>query len=87
VSNELERMWKEAVMASFKVLSRHFPGGTAETTKNLSQDSWSLGRDLNLGPTEHEAEELTTKLRCSVLYVLNIPQAMNNVQHNPLKMH
>jgi hypothetical protein len=30
VSDELERMWKEAVMAYFKVLSRHFPGGTEE---------------------------------------------------------
>jgi hypothetical protein len=30
VNNELESMWKEAVMAQFKVLSRHLPGGTDE---------------------------------------------------------
>jgi hypothetical protein len=28
VNNELERMWKETVVAQFKVLSRHLPGGT-----------------------------------------------------------
>jgi hypothetical protein len=27
---ELERIWKEAVMAQFNVLSRHLPGGTEE---------------------------------------------------------
>jgi hypothetical protein len=37
--DELERMWKEAVVAYFKVLSRHSPGGTEENTKTLSQDS------------------------------------------------
>jgi hypothetical protein len=30
VNNELERMWKEAVVAKFMVLSRHLPGGTKE---------------------------------------------------------
>jgi hypothetical protein len=30
VNNELERKWKEAVVAQFKVLSRHLPGGTKE---------------------------------------------------------
>jgi hypothetical protein len=33
VINELERIWKEAVMALFKVLSRYFPGGTEENYK------------------------------------------------------
>jgi hypothetical protein len=28
MKDELERMWKEAVMAYFKVLSRNSPGGT-----------------------------------------------------------
>jgi hypothetical protein len=31
-----ERMWKEAVMGLFLVLSQYLPGGTEE---NLSQDS------------------------------------------------
>jgi hypothetical protein len=30
VNNELERMWEEAVMAQFKVISWHSPGGTDE---------------------------------------------------------
>jgi hypothetical protein len=33
VNNELERMWKEAVMAKFKVLSQHLPGRTEENHK------------------------------------------------------
>jgi hypothetical protein len=32
VNNELERMWKEMVMASFEAMSCHFPGRTQETT-------------------------------------------------------
>jgi hypothetical protein len=28
MNNELERIWKEAVVASYKVLSQHLPGGT-----------------------------------------------------------
>jgi hypothetical protein len=30
VNDELERMWKEEVMAYLSVLSRHFPGRTEE---------------------------------------------------------
>jgi hypothetical protein len=30
VNDELEKIWKEAVMAYFKVLSWHSPGGTEE---------------------------------------------------------
>jgi hypothetical protein len=51
---------------NFNVLSRHSPGGTEKTTKNLSQDSWSLGRDLNPGPPEYGAGVLTTRPRRSV---------------------
>jgi hypothetical protein len=36
-----------------KVPSQHFPGGNEENHK--SQDSRSLGQDLNLGPPEYEA--------------------------------
>jgi hypothetical protein len=36
VNNELERMWKEAVVAQFKVLSQHLlGGGTEENHKKL----------------------------------------------------
>jgi hypothetical protein len=30
MNNELETMWKEAVMAAFKVISWHLPRGTEE---------------------------------------------------------
>jgi hypothetical protein len=36
---------------------------TEETMKNLSQDSWSQGRDLNPGPPKYEAGVLTTRPR------------------------
>jgi hypothetical protein len=51
--NELKRMWKEVVVASFKVLA-HFPGETAKATKNLRENSRSLGLYLSPGPPEHE---------------------------------
>jgi hypothetical protein len=40
--NELGRIWREAVMASFKVLSRNLPGGTEEDHGNFSQDNKKL---------------------------------------------
>jgi hypothetical protein len=37
VNNKLERIWKEAVVAYFKVLSWHLPEGLRKTTKTISQ--------------------------------------------------
>jgi hypothetical protein len=37
-----------------------------KTTKILSQDSWSLGRDLNPGLPEYEAGVLTTQPKRSI---------------------
>jgi hypothetical protein len=37
MNNQLERIWKEAVMVLFKVLSWHLPGGNTENhTKSQS---------------------------------------------------
>jgi hypothetical protein len=36
VNNELERIWKEAVVASVEVLSRHLFGGTEENKDRKS---------------------------------------------------
>jgi hypothetical protein len=58
VNDELEKMWKEAVVA-FKLLSRYFSEGTDEYHET-PQDSRSLGRELNPGPPEYEAGVLTT---------------------------
>jgi hypothetical protein len=40
--------------------------GLTKTTRNLSQDSRPLGRDLNTGPSKYEAGVLTTQSRHSV---------------------
>jgi hypothetical protein len=40
--------------------------GLRKTKKNLSQDRWSLDRDINPGHPEHEAGVITTQPRHSV---------------------
>jgi hypothetical protein len=40
--------------------------GLRKTTKNLSQDSWSPDRDINLGLPKHEAVVPTNQPRRSV---------------------
>jgi hypothetical protein len=39
---------------------------------NFSQDSWSLGQDLNPGPPKYEAGVLTTRSQCLVLFLLHL---------------
>jgi hypothetical protein len=58
-------IWKERVVASFKVLSRHLPGGLRKTW-SISQDSRPPGQILNPGPPEQEVQVLTTQRRRSV---------------------
>jgi hypothetical protein len=65
VSDELERFWKDAVVAKFKVPSRYSPRGTEKNHENLRQDSWSPDRDVNPGRPEYEGV-LTTRPRYSV---------------------
>jgi hypothetical protein len=50
MNDELERIWKEAVMAYFKVLCRNLPRGAEENYENLMQYRRSSGLDLNQGP-------------------------------------
>jgi hypothetical protein len=38
VNNEFGKLWKEVVMAQFKVQSQHFLGGAEENHKNLRVD-------------------------------------------------
>jgi hypothetical protein len=45
MNNEFERKWKEAVVAQFKVPSRHLSGGTEEKHEN-PQDSRSADRNF-----------------------------------------
>jgi hypothetical protein len=56
INDELERIWKEAVLALFQVLSQHLTGELRKLMENLSQDSQSPGRDLNLGPPKYKQE-------------------------------
>jgi hypothetical protein len=61
MNNGLIKIWKEAVLAKFKVLSRNLPEGTEKNHENLSQDRRSPSRDLNPGPAEYETGVLTTR--------------------------
>jgi hypothetical protein len=54
VNNELERIWKEAVMTWFKLLSQNILGVTEKTTK--TSDSQSLDQDSNLRPPKYKTE-------------------------------
>jgi hypothetical protein len=53
ISDGLERMWKEAVLAYFKVLSWHSTEGIEENHKK-SQDIRCPGRYLNQAPPEYK---------------------------------
>jgi hypothetical protein len=43
----MERVYKEAVVAEFKVLSRYYLEGSRKATKTLDEDSQSLVLHLN----------------------------------------
>jgi hypothetical protein len=49
MNNELERTWKEAIVAIVEVPSRHFPEETEENHENLSHDSRSPGPRFQIG--------------------------------------
>jgi hypothetical protein len=50
-------------MIYFEALSWHFASGTGKTKKNISQDCWSSGQDLNLGPPIYKAIVLNNQSR------------------------
>jgi hypothetical protein len=66
-------MWKEPIVAHFKVLSQHLPGGTEESHER-TQNSRFPGRDLNPGSPKHEAGVLITRPRCSVIQAVGLRQ-------------
>lgn len=47
VNNELEKMWKEVVVAQVKILCRHLTIGTEEYLENTGQDSQEVGLEVN----------------------------------------
>jgi hypothetical protein len=58
INNALDRAWKEAAVAYSEVLPRNLEG-LRKTMHTLSQESRSVGQDLNPGPPEHKAGVLT----------------------------
>jgi hypothetical protein len=66
-------MWKEAVVASFKVQFRHLPGGTDENHGKSQQNTRCLSRDSICVPPEYKTENLPLELPCS-----NIQMKINN---------
>jgi len=61
VNGELSRMWKEAVVAYFKVLSQNLAGRTEAVTKNVNQGTWSPGRESDSGPPQQVTEGISVK--------------------------
>jgi hypothetical protein len=61
VNDELSKMWKEAVMAYFKVLLPHLFGGNDGNPQN----TWPPHRDLNQGFLKYK--EYCSPLNSSVL--------------------
>jgi hypothetical protein len=57
----MERVWKEAVMAYFMVLSQHLSRDSEEDHENLIQDSRIPSRDSKFKPPEYKAEMLTIR--------------------------
>jgi hypothetical protein len=53
VNNELERMWKEAVLAQHDVIFWQLHEGTEE-----KQDSWCPSQDSNRAPSEYKTQVL-----------------------------
>jgi hypothetical protein len=52
--DELERPWKDAVVAYFLCCPSIFQDGLIKSTTDLSQNSRYPGRDLNPGPLKYE---------------------------------
>jgi hypothetical protein len=61
VNNELEVMWKEAVMVQFEIPSRHFSGDTDENCRNPQSESPVSGLKPECGTSEYETEMRPTR--------------------------
>jgi hypothetical protein len=59
VNNELEGVWKEAVLASFKILFQGLPGRTEENNEKHSQDNQIPRRGTKRVPLKHKPDVST----------------------------
>jgi hypothetical protein len=66
VNNELERTWKDAVLAYFKIRFQLLPGANEENYENFSENSRSSDRESNSGPPEYETGLIITRPQSSV---------------------
>jgi hypothetical protein len=64
--NELERIWKEAVVALSRYVSRHLLEGAEE---NLSQQSLCPGRNWNRGLSKYGSTALPVCLGAQRVYM------------------
>jgi hypothetical protein len=62
MNNEFRKVWMEAVIACFNVISQNFLRGTQQKQEKCSQDNWHLNQELNPGLPEYEAGILNNKL-------------------------
>jgi hypothetical protein len=78
-------MGKKAIVAYFKVVSRHLAGGTEESYEKPSEDRRSRCGDSNPGPSEHDAGVLIRLPQHSILYSLGNYKISHcfNYEHGP----
>jgi hypothetical protein len=84
---ELERTWKEVVVIKFRYYMSIYLEKLRKTIKNLSQKSWSLGRDPNLGHPKYNREVLTAQLHHSAFNAdLKINSSFNDTSTSNRKV-
>jgi hypothetical protein len=70
MNNKFRRIWKEAVVAQFKLLPLNLSGGTDENHE-IHQSGFSVsGPRFELGHPKYKAGVLTTRMRCLILLYL-----------------
>jgi hypothetical protein len=70
VTNELERMWKETLVAWIKILFWHLRRVRKESIKKPDQGIRSFGGDSNWAPLKYKSECLQPEPPCSAVDVL-----------------
>jgi hypothetical protein len=77
-------MWKEAVVAEFKVLSRYLPGGLRKITKALSHGSWYPDREFNSRSPEYDITSGADKIPQPKFRLIKSAQRFNFIFHKAL---
>jgi hypothetical protein len=72
MTDELERIWKEAVVTLSKCYPRVCLEGLRKTTENIDQDIQCLGWNLNLSLLEYRLEAFPPEVTWSFLVAKNV---------------